>query len=351
MNEIEKDYKRIRTVVDTIPVTSIKEIAKEVGLTEREVKTSLAKHPRIEEKIMAQLDKNKKELKAKKKAKKEGQKPEKKDEEEANCKKALESREKVEQFEETADIDTRFVIDASIAGIEELEELFSNVYATNAKIILTSVTIKELEKMQKFHDDDAKAARHILAMAAENQKSFQTVLIDETVGIPDDCIIKYCADNKDNVVLLTSDKTMALKARMYGVVTQYFKRKRTSKFTTAKSMTCSYDKRNTLLSARKIGDDLVISDFNNKYRSILLISDGYEYTDGVQTLKIGDDVYLATKKPEYMTFAHYKITSLSAENNSKLIYSKRIYRESEILDLPKAGYKSFMRDFKHRHDL
>ena len=81
----------------------------------------------------------------------------------------------------------------------------------------------------------------------------------------------------------------------------------------------------------------------------MLISNGLEYTDGEHALKIGDDIYLATKKPEYMTFAHYQITSLSAENNCKLIYSKRIYKAAEILNLPKAGYKSFMRAFKHRH--
>lgn len=103
LNEIEKDFKRIRTVVDTTPVTSIKEIAKAVGLTESEVKTSLSKHPRIEEKILAQLEKNKE---AKKKA-----------EHEANLKKPLKSK-KNEKTEASVDFDAGFVIDASITGTE-----------------------------------------------------------------------------------------------------------------------------------------------------------------------------------------------------------------------------------------
>lgn len=347
MSEIEKDYKKIRAVVDTTPVTSIKEIAKAVGLSVSEVKTSLAKHPRIEEKIMAQLEKNKEEFKSMKKAEKE-----------TNRKQAVELKEKnpkvvnkAKQPGETANFEAGFVIDASITGIEKLENVLSNIRETNAKIILTSVTIKELEKMQKFHDIDAMDARRILAMAAENQKDFHTVLIDENLETPDDCIIKYCADHKDKVTLLTSDKTMALKARMYGVRTQYFKQKKNTGHTTVQPRAYHYDRRRTLLAARKVGDKLFLTDFNNDYRSILLISDGLEYTDGVHTLKIGDEVYLATKKLEYMTFAHYQITSLAAENNCKLIYSKRVYNAAGILNMPKAGYKSFMRDFKRRHDL
>lgn len=355
MKEIEKDYKRIRTVVDTTPVTSIKEIANAVGLTNAEVKTSLAKHPRVEEKIMAQLVKNKEELKAKKKAEKEVLEDQKRTEQEAeNHQKAFEPKKKempeeahrAEQSEETADFDAGFVIDASITCIEEFEDVLSKLCATKEKIILTSITIKELEKMQKFNDVEAMNARHILAMAAENQKNFHSVLIDEKLGIPDDCIIKYCADHKDKVSLLTSDKTMALKARMYGVQTQYFKHRKTTNSTTDQPKDYLHDRRNTLFAARKVGDKLYISNFKNDYRSILLISNGFEYMDGTHALKIGDDVYLATKKPEYMTFAHYQITSLSAENNCELIYSKRIYKATEILNLPKASYKSFMRDFK-----
>ena len=258
MNEIEKDYKKIRTVVDTTPVTSIKEIAKAVGLSESEVKTSLARHPRIECKIIAQLEKNKEALKAKKTAEKEALEAQRKAEQEANRKKALESKKKERpevahkavQLEETVDFDAGFVIDASITGIEELKDVLSKLCVTKAKIILTSVTIKELEKMQKFHDVEAVDARHILAMAAENQNSFHTVLIDETLETPDDCIIKYCADHKDKVALLTSDKTMALKARMYGVQTQYFKQRKNTNPT--HPMAYSYDRNNTLLTARKV---------------------------------------------------------------------------------------------------
>lgn len=56
------------------------------------------------------------------------------------------------------------------------------------------------------------------------------------------------------------------------------------------------------------------------------------------------------KKTDYITFAHYKIISLHEENNCKLIYSRRLYDYNNI-DVPKAEYKAFIKDFKVRHDL
>ena len=231
-----------------------------------------------------------------------------------------------------------FVIDASITGIEEFENLLSNLWA-KAKIILTSVTIRELDKMQKFDDRKAVNARIILRMAAENQNHFHTVLIDETLETPDDCIVKYCADCKDKVVLFTSDKVMTLKARMYGVRTQYLRRKPKEK--------CNQ----TLRIAKKEGEKLCINYSNTSYKSILVISDGVEHNNGKYELKIGDDVYIATNKQEYITFAHYRITSLSEVNNCELVYSKRIFNEIQIMDLPDPRYKNFVQEFKRRINL
>lgn len=334
-NEIENDFKKIRTVVETTRVTSLRAIAKEVHLTLSEVRTSLEKHPRIMKKILEQLSTNK----------------EDKYQEKYNKVLGFNQNEPpkivpMEKQHETK-YEKGFVVDASITGIEDLENILSNLCVDNSKIVLTSVTIKELEKMQKFHDICGMNARHILAMAAENPNSFHTVLIDESLETPDDSIVAYCAENKNKVTLLTSDKTMVLKARMYGVQTQYFKYKKLIDPITNHP----YEHPKTLLAVRNIEGRLVIPEFYNENRSILLISDGVEYSDGVHEVKIGDDVYIATKKPNYMTFAHYRLITLDTQNNSRLIYSARIYNKSEILDLPNANYKSFMRDFKRKHTL
>ena len=241
-----------------------------------------------------------------------------------------------------------FVIDASITGIEDLRDILSKICSTQDKLILTSVTIKELEKMQNFKDIDGNDARYILALAVENHNSFETVLIDETLDTPDDCIIKYCADHKESVTLLTSDKTMALKARMYSVQVHYFKQ--TKPTTNSKTISNTNSKVRTLIPANRIGNKLFISNFQTHTMSIRVCSNNLEYNDGIRELNVGDDVFIATKKSDYITFAHYKMISLYAENNCELIYSKRFYDYNDI-DVPDSAYKSFIKDFKLRHDL
>lgn len=51
---------------------------------------------------------------------------------------------------EISSLATDYVIDASITGIKEIENILSQLCETNAKIILTSVTLKELENLQKI---------------------------------------------------------------------------------------------------------------------------------------------------------------------------------------------------------
>lgn len=344
--EIEKDCKRIKEAAKT--ATSMKELEQATGLSYAMINTTLSKHPIIFKRIKEQLDIN---LANREKAKSEAKK---------QTSPAINGV-------ETSNVPTAnnlsgFVIDASISGVENIKELLLKICTTDKKIILTSITIRELENLQKSITLQGKDARYFLALAAENPKSFVSQLIDETIGIPDDCIIKYCADNKDKFILLTSDKTMALKARMYGVEVQYFKK--TNKQTNSKVETSDTNANlvptstlastnsniRTLFPAKKIGNKLMLSDFHTDTRSIRVYSDKYLYNNGTRELKIGDNVFIASKKDDCITFAHYKMISVEATNNCELIFSRRIYDYSKP-DLPKILYKKFFNDFLRRHDL
>lgn len=336
--EIENDCKKIKEAAKT--AISMKDIEVATGLSYSMINTTLAKHPMISKRIKALLASNKLEA-------------------ESTTLKGEKASSKLSS--KTQNDDTlvtnsysRFVIDASITGFTELNSLLSETILSKGKFILTSITIKELEQMQKFNNVDGHSARHILALAAENNENFINVLIDETLETPDDCIVKYCADNNSSVTLLTSDKTMALKARMYSVNVNYLKQPihKTSANSKPPVSNSIYYKRRiqTLLAAKSIGDNLVISNFQTENRSIRVCSNGLEYNDGIRILNVGDDIFISTKKFDYITFAHYKIISLSSENNCELVYSKRIYKGSNVT-LPKASYKSFIKDFKARHDL
>lgn len=307
--QIEADFQRIYELVKTTNFTSYKEIAEATNLSTTEIKTSLSKHPQEMEEVLERLRCNKKGIK---------------------------SNNQVSKFESSIHFESGYVIDASICGSVFLMERISEICKKGDKIILTSITISELEALQKINDNAGIDARHILAMAAENEEDFIPVLIDETSKTPDDCIVKYCAEHKEQVTLMTADKTMALKARMYGVKTKYLKQ---------------IDNVCTLFVAKRIKNQLCISDFNTEFRSIEVISSGLKVNYGIFNLKPGDDVYLVTRKAGYLTFAHYQMISVADENNCMLVYSARIYEPEEISDLPNAEYRRMVQDFRQRISL
>lgn len=344
--EIEKDCKRLKEAAKT--ATTMKELENSTGLSYVMINTTLSKHPTIFKRIKEQLAVNKEKAEAEAQKQKELEAKAKAEEKAKKDAMVKETKQSETVTANKNDDISGFVIDASITGIEDLRDILSKICSTQNKLILTSITIKELEKMQNFKDIDGNDARYILALAVGNPNSFETVLIDETLDTPDDCIIKYCADHKESVTLLTSDKTMALKARMFSVQVHYFKQ--TKAPTNSKTISNANSKVRTLIPANRIGNKLLISNFQTHTMSIRVCSNNLEYNDGIRELNVGDDVFIATKKTDYITFAHYKMISLYAENNCELIYSKRFYDYNDI-DVPNSAYKSFIKDFKLRHDL
>lgn len=241
-----------------------------------------------------------------------------------------------------------YVLDASIVGAIEWDEFLREI-PSKSKIVLTSITLKELEKLQKYNDTKGFYARRILALAIEKEERFTIELISEKEA-PDDAIINYCFANKENAILVSADKTMILKARMYGIKNKYIQQSGNNKFKNFyPKLLNKRDK--TLYIAKQINDKLCIVDFNNDYRNIMVVSGQYEYTGGViYELKIGDNVYICTNKGEYLTFAHYKITALTRENNCMLINHKRIYGKKDFEELPRKAYRNFIRDSLLRNE-
>lgn len=336
--EIEDDCKKIKEAAKT--ATSIKELEKATNLSYGEINTTLSKHPIIYKRIREQIAINKKNAIKCEELKKKNELKEAK-------KEKLQQKEELQE-DKSKDIKEGFVIDASIAGVETLREDIAKICSTKLKIILTSITIKELDNMQKYADVQGNDARYILAIAAENYDNFETVLINENYDTPDACIVQYCAENSKQVTLLTADKRMALEARMHNVKVQYMKKK--PEDNNNHNSLESNSKIRTLFTVRRINNRLYISLIQNSTKAMAVYSNGVEYNEGEAELKIGDDVFIACKRSEYITFAHYKIILLYTENNCELIYSKRIYDYEEI-DISNASYKSFLKNFKHRLNL
>ena len=105
----------------------------------------------------------------------------------------------------------------------------------------------------------------------------------------------------------------------------------------------------TLLPARREENKLLLNNFCTSYRNIWVISEtGIVHDKEAYELKVGDEVYLATKKPDYMTFAHYRVINLNESNNCELLFSCRIYNMTQISQL-KRRFQPFMVDFNHKY--
>ena len=137
---------------------------------------------------------------------------------------------------------------------------------------------------------------------------------------------------------------MALKAEELGVKAVFFNH---SKPTQNSNQPNTYYKSSTLFASRFLNGNLTISCFDSTKRSIRVLSSNIEYKNCELELQIGDYVFVASRKSDYLSFAHYEITSLSANNNCKLVFVARLYNTYQIRNLPKAAYKSFMLDFQH----
>ncbi len=329
--QIENDYEKGKKYVEKhSDVISLQEVAESIGLSRAQMETSFLRHPNENKKILRKLAENRRKLNVDRKTENKTNENEKK------------LKSKVDMSEINTSEPANWVIDASITGTDGLKNLLSNVGKTKNKIVLTSATISELELMQLYTDYQGKDAKKILSQAAEDTENFECVLIDESLDKVDDCIIKYCADNKANVGLLTSDKVMALKARTYGVKTKYFKPNPKVPENNPKIESNKVEK--TLGGSKKIGNRLLIECKKNSSKRCRVISGGKQYDTGWVEINKGDEVYIATDRKEYMTFAHYKITSISVIDNCIMVYSRRIYNIDEIENLPEQ-YKLFIQEF------
>ena len=107
------------------------------------------------------------------------------------------------------------VIDASVvAGTEDFDftKWFTQISKTNDKVLITSITLREINNLQNISDYRGESAKYVMSVLAKNPKHVKVVLIDEPFELPDDNIIKFCSANKADVILYTADKDMALKA-------------------------------------------------------------------------------------------------------------------------------------------
>ena len=259
----------------------------------------------------------------------------------------------------------KFVIDTSIASEEQVwRNLIKEANENDTQIILTSLTIRELHALQRYNDADGQGARHLLTAAAEDDKTFLTVKIDESLPVPDDCLIKYCLENKKKVILVTADKEMTLLVRGE-VETRYISHKVKKKQNLERQKQEKHinsdiktpKEFNPVLKKSEAPVAYVDGKMFIKYPSdanslLKLISSKTELLImGPQEIEVhvDDNIYMAVFQEGMIVFKHYKIISCAKENNAILVSSQEI-SPGNIRKIMNGDYRGFLKVFLMKYD-
>lgn len=346
--DIEADFIRIRELAKT--AKCMEEIERSMELSTAQIKTTLSKHPRIAKKIFQQLEANA--------SKSEPEKSE------INTVKSVPEQlnsevTKTVEVEKSTEVQVtppsavpnvkKYVVDASVVGTIDWPSTLNNILANNQVIILTSITIHELHKLEKDPNYDTRfQARQLLRLSNEKTENFESVLIDHTLGSPDFCIIQYCNRLKGSIILLTGDKEMASLARCYFNDVQYFSK------VVNPSVTHEYFKmlRDSPFNAAKDAkDQLVIPKFEYPNKMIRVYSRCQPFDNGPYYLRVGDTVLVATiDEANVITLNVYNVISRSDSDNIRNVYSKKFFPGKRV-HLPDERYRGFIYNVKKKYNI
>lgn len=413
--QIEADLQRIKEAAKT--AVSIAEIARKTNLTRTQIDTTLARHRIIEKRIREQVANNKALLEARGTATIDDT-PHDEVNNESNTAKnnARESTSVKKDKDSKCDIISnvkRYLIDASITATEQLPDMLANLCASGAKIILTSQTISTLQMLQRNRGITGKDARLILTMAVEKPENFEYVLLDDNNDDPHDSIIQYCKEHKDNLILITANKMMTMKAHLHGINVEYRKKdpmyheeqqarkykvttfgqpvlpsnfkntfantspikeesaKKVTTITSAKTesspsskpiSTATTQKNSNLESFKKVAarigivkdsnGDIGIDIFHTPSKSIRVYSySNARIESGPCRLLMGDKILCATLENEEILFEVYKLISPSLEDSQICLFKKTFPKNTKNFYLSDETYRLFLHTFKKRLNL
>lgn len=308
---------------------SIVELSKVTGFSDFIIKNVLAKFPDEEVKIKENLAKNKASQKA-------------------TCK----SKNSMSTSRNNAECSV-VMLDTSVSYVNGIFGILEE-YVKDGKILgITDVVLEKLATLQKTIGADGSDACNFLYIIMDNLSVFQlfevkhSMLERETV---DEAIIRATLDLGKNALLLTSDEKMYIKAALKGVKVELLSNPRgqEKKFefnlekTREKSKENKKIKAKTFIDAHEENGKLLFIRKKRKTQLVKIFSKFGEekYGDKIE-LKIGDHVFICTKRKDYISFLDYEVYFLKADGFLER-YSTKSYNCDAIVNVENHDYKKFI---------
>lgn len=253
---------------------------------------------------------------------------------------------------------TRYVLDNSVIGKNGILKFISELIEKDEIIVITSLFVKGLEEVLKEKTSFSDIAIQIFSMITEDEEHFEVIEVDEEEKHVDDCIMAYCCESKEKVVVVVGSVSRAAKSRLYEVkyifFTEHIESSKSHEECEAQKEKQKVDDKKekfyTLSFINKISEELIISEFKTENQYICLYTKDKIYNDGIRVLQLGDEILVATRKPKYINFCHYRVCKLTEKENCLQLYHKKIYNMNH-LKISSTWYKDFLKDFKKIFDL
>lgn len=302
---------------------SMSGISKVTGLSKFIVKNTLSKFPTEAEKVKENLAKNKEESKAE----------------------AEENKAKNRTSNNSNDF-SFVMLDTSISGTEDIFHILETYVKEGKKLALTDVMLEELANVQKGSTKQAESAREFLYIIMDNLSSFQLFKAKHEMTekeTADEAIIKSCVELDNNVLLLTSDKEMYIKAMLQNVNTRYLPKVIEEREKQLFDLRKKKAKRNIVEFADIFikNGKAIYRDRNRDNQYIKVFSRNKKEKQGKAiVLEKGDHIFICTAKEDYMTFADYEIYDTTV-NKVNMRFNFRIYNCDPVIDFAQPDYKKF----------
>lgn len=252
--------------------------------------------------------------------------------------KEMEEVETTEYVEETEESQKKkIVLDASVISSTEIIDLVSNILSKDDQIIvLTSVTLVQLDHIKRGKTEAAYYADYILSTAAEKPEHFEIAMVSHK-GDYISNIIDYCSKNVEEVELVTSNKKMLQIAIENGISYKY--------------LNLNGYMIVSIYPAEMVNNHLQIQLLNTEFKTIWVIKkNGKIYKEGIIELNVGDNILMSSDKFDTISFAHYKvILDNQLQDNCELIYGKKFSSKVKLQKFIKYGlkinqYRDFVKD-------
>ncbi len=240
------------------------------------------------------------------------------------------------------------MIDTSICQIENFFNILEEYIQKGYIIGITDILLDELDMLQKNQHKGACKMLHIILNNITFFKLFEEKSLEEQ-NSPDERIMK--SSQREGTELLTSDKMFCIKAILKGINARYIgqnEKDMPNLIFNVKKENIEKIRKNKLAYIPNVhlkNNFLVYSKGLGKKQYNKIFTKDFQEKQGNEiALEVGDHVFRATDKEDFITVMHYEICDNTSNYCSYIRFRYNSYKCDTIINVQDERYKNFIKE-------